>query len=85
MIAGPSLAENGRLIPLKELSYDQCEKLHSILSDKMDRAVACNASGLDQLQRMIDMVLERIDMYDAGLIKRQEIKPQPYKHLKIDD
>jgi hypothetical protein len=82
---GPILNENGRTLTLAELSYEQCERLHSILSDKMDKAISCGASGTDQLQMMIDMVLERIDMYDSGMIKRVEIKKQPFKNLRIDD
>lgn len=81
----PHLSENGRMIPLSSCTFDQCERLFSVLSDKMDAAIACGASGVDQLKEFLDQVQARLDMYESGSIKKEEEKKRSFKGLRAED
>lgn len=81
----PYLMENGKRVPLSQMSYEQCERLHSMLTDKMDKALSSGSSGVDQLQYLIDQVTTRIDMYEAGLLKRQDAPTSTYRLRMIED
>ncbi len=81
----PHLVENGKSLPLRNLSYEQCDRLHSTLLDRVQRAYACRASGIEQLQSMLSDVEARIAMFESGQLKRAEERKPTYRYLKIDD
>lgn len=81
----PHLTENGKSIPLSECNYEQTEKLYDLLSSKVEAAYACRSSGYDQIQMMLDMVQQRLDMFDSGQLKREEEKRKSFKGLKVED
>lgn len=81
----PFFTENGKSIPLSECNYEQTEKLYDMLSDKVSKAFSVRSSGFDQIQSMLDMVQQRLDMFESGQLKREEEKKKTFKGLKIEE
>ncbi len=81
----PYLTENGKAIPLSECNYEQTEKLYDFLSSKVEAAYACRSSGYDQIQTMLDMVQQRLDMFESGQLKREDEKKKSFKGLRVED
>lgn len=72
-------------VPLHECSYDQTQKLYDAMSDKLMVAMAVGSSGAPMLQAMLDEVVDRLNDYEAGLLKKPEPKKPSYSALQIGE